>query len=408
MSITYALIVTTICSFILFFFPHLVFVGGKPATKKIILLNTFLTYVVLYALAPTPYLYPLCILLSVVLGVLILMMLYFKVQNYFMRKNPSLIKQFENIDVMNGFEFEEFVGNILILKGYRDVKLTKKTGDFGVDAVCSPISPKDKRRIAIQIKRYSSPVSVGAVQEVVTGAAMYKAELKMVVTNSSFTNNAKLLAENNDCVLVDRIVLQNWLYETTKEHAKAKIKPLELIAVHHVSADTVSQDSSKHESGSFADLLLEDEVDNLLLMSQISHIINYVPPTAKNEPPIAPIKESEPAAVIDKTEDDAHESSADLTSETPQTTESTETVEEKVDSDSIDSSGTIELKNEKISSSANAPENDLSIDVSVDDMEMADIGIPQPSDEENIALEAVDEVLETSTSSIDDFDVPDL
>ena len=59
-------------------------------------------------------------------------------------------------------------------------------------------------RWGIQAKRYSSLVKAAAVRQVVTGLRLYNCDRGMVITNSTFSNVAKRLAEGNDCVLIDR------------------------------------------------------------------------------------------------------------------------------------------------------------------------------------------------------------
>ncbi|MGB9938221.1 restriction endonuclease [Methanosarcina sp.] len=59
-------------------------------------------------------------------------------------------------------------------------------------------------RTAVQVKRYSSKVSNGAVQEVVAAKGLYKCTQGMVVTNNYFTDCAKQLAKANGIELIDR------------------------------------------------------------------------------------------------------------------------------------------------------------------------------------------------------------
>lgn len=413
------------------FFPHLVYVAGKPAPKKTIIGYTFLTYFILYALAPTPFLYPLCVVLSLVLSFLLSLIVYFKIQNFLIRKNPLLIKQFEHIDQMSGFEFEEFVGNLLILKGYRDVRLTKKTVDYGVDAVCSPISPTDKRRIAIQIKRYATPVSVGAVQEVVAGAAMYKADLKMVITNSTFTNNAKLLAENNDCVLIDRLLLQNWVYEVTNTNQQLKVQPLETITTTHVF-EAPKEETVATSEKLLNDFALEHEIDALILADQISFIVDFTPPqsiTANSEkeivsennstpdnkieslsnvnvsdttdsseeketlPPKHPIAESEENEVSEPPTPSVLETKTDDVDEDPaqQKTESITAPKEKAKD-----------KKSKSKEVAQTEIEPIPVDTDLDE------DIPEIPIDETLEIEPIEDELEVSNSSIDEFEIPDL
>jgi restriction system protein len=69
--------------------------------------------------------------------------------------------------------------------------VTKGSGDYGVDI----IAEKDERKIAIQCKLYSNPVGYKAVSEVYAGKGCIDASEALVVTNSTFTRQAKEGAE---------------------------------------------------------------------------------------------------------------------------------------------------------------------------------------------------------------------
>lgn len=112
----------------------------------------------------------------------------------------------EDIDLMSGEEFEEFVTYLFNQLGYNATK-TKTSGDQGVDV----IAIKGGVKVAIQTKCYSKFVSNSAVQEVVSGSKYYDADKAMVVTNNYFTKSAKELAKKNGVILWDRNVLKEKL-----------------------------------------------------------------------------------------------------------------------------------------------------------------------------------------------------
>ena len=60
------------------------------------------------------------------------------------------------LDEMEGVEFEQYCAELLRNRGFIDVKLTKASGDFGVDI----LAEKDGVTYAIQCKRYADPVGV--------------------------------------------------------------------------------------------------------------------------------------------------------------------------------------------------------------------------------------------------------
>ena len=84
---------------------------------------------------------------------------------------------------MTGYDYEYLWALYLKLKGY-GVKVTKKSGDEGVDV----IAIKNYRKIAYQCKLYySKPVDRDAIYQVNAGRDVYKCSKAIVVTNGTFT-----------------------------------------------------------------------------------------------------------------------------------------------------------------------------------------------------------------------------
>ena len=102
----------------------------------------------------------------------------------------------DEIDKMTGEEFELFTAAVLKGCGFIIEELTKTTGDYGADIIVSFA----QIRIAVQCKRYSHPVGVKAVQEVISAMKHYDGEEAIVITNNYFTNQAEILAEDNEVV----------------------------------------------------------------------------------------------------------------------------------------------------------------------------------------------------------------
>lgn len=103
---------------------------------------------------------------------------------------------------MTGYDYEYTVAAYLKYKGYSGVKVTQGSGDYGVDV----LARKGNRKYAVQCKYYSKPVGVKAVQEAVAGVAYYGCDRAMVVTNNTFTSQAKELAKANNVVLLENVV----------------------------------------------------------------------------------------------------------------------------------------------------------------------------------------------------------
>lgn len=109
----------------------------------------------------------------------------------------------DDIDLMTGIEFEEFIGNLFENMGYA-VTLTKASGDQGVDLIVE----KNKDRIGIQTKCYTSTVSNKAVQEIIAGLRYYDLGKGIVITNNYFTAPAKKLADVSNIALWNRDMLK--------------------------------------------------------------------------------------------------------------------------------------------------------------------------------------------------------
>lgn len=101
-----------------------------------------------------------------------------------------------NFDLLNGIDFEIFVGNVLQKLGFT-VTQTKGSGDQGVDL----IALKNDKKYAIQTKRYSSNVSNTAIQEAVAGKDYYAADYAWVITNSDYTKGAREIAQATNTLL---------------------------------------------------------------------------------------------------------------------------------------------------------------------------------------------------------------
>ncbi|MCZ7583666.1 MAG: restriction endonuclease [Deltaproteobacteria bacterium] len=72
-------------------------------------------------------------------------------------------------------------------------------------------------KYAVQVKRYTGQkVSRRAVSDAVAGKAHYGCTHAMVVTNSTFTPGARLLAGSTGCELIDRYDLLQWMHEAKR------------------------------------------------------------------------------------------------------------------------------------------------------------------------------------------------
>lgn len=108
---------------------------------------------------------------------------------------------FEEIQKLNGYEFEEYCAKLLEKNGYKKVHVTKKSGDQGGDIIAEK---QDGTRYAIQCKRYTGSVPNKAVQEAYTAKKMYNCHVAAVMTTSTFTNEAVEAAKKTGVLLWDK------------------------------------------------------------------------------------------------------------------------------------------------------------------------------------------------------------
>ena len=119
-------------------------------------------------------------------------------------------------DDMDGWEFEEYVGELLVKDGYIHVEVTRGSGDQGVDV----LAERDGVSYAIQCKHYQAKISNKAVQEAYAGAEFYGCDVPVVVTNSYFTPSAEELADEIGVELWDRDELNRMVKKSTKSRKK--------------------------------------------------------------------------------------------------------------------------------------------------------------------------------------------
>lgn len=114
----------------------------------------------------------------------------------------------DDIDLMNGTEFEKFVALLFKKMGYSS-QVTKQSGDQGIDV----IAIKNNTQIGIQAKCYSNTIGNAAIQEAVAGKSYYDCDKVVVVTNNYFTTAAIELAQANNVILWNRDFLKEKIKE---------------------------------------------------------------------------------------------------------------------------------------------------------------------------------------------------
>lgn len=102
---------------------------------------------------------------------------------------------------MNGSQYEKHVARKMRWRWFSFVKVCGKSGDYGADVMARDWL---LRKTVVQCKHYAKPVGVKAVQEVIAAKAFYKAHRAVVATNTTFTANAKKMAQKCGVELWER------------------------------------------------------------------------------------------------------------------------------------------------------------------------------------------------------------
>lgn len=113
----------------------------------------------------------------------------------------------DEIDDMDGHEFEYFCAELLEKRGFTDVEVTRGSGDFGVDI----LAEKDGVTYAVQCKRYQGSVGVDAILQTYAGRDYYDRMVGAVMTNQYFTTPAMKAAEKLRILLWDRGYLDSMM-----------------------------------------------------------------------------------------------------------------------------------------------------------------------------------------------------
>jgi restriction system protein len=109
--------------------------------------------------------------------------------------------QIQELDSFSGEKFEFYLKKLFEDLGYKNIKTTQKTRDFGVDLI---MFNDQGNKIVIQAKRYKSSVGIDAINEAVGTRLPEKADEVWVVTNNYFTKPALQHAKKNAVKIIDR------------------------------------------------------------------------------------------------------------------------------------------------------------------------------------------------------------
>ena len=124
----------------------------------------------------------------------------------------------DEIDAMEGHQFEHYTAAMLQFDGFEQVQVTQASGDYGVAVVAY----KGGHKWAFQCKRYSKNLGLKPIQEVYAGAKRYGADKAVVFTNVYFTPNAQSLANTLHVELWGRDKLADMIWQRKQEEEAKK------------------------------------------------------------------------------------------------------------------------------------------------------------------------------------------
>lgn len=129
--------------------------------------------------------------------------------------NTFMLLTLEDIDALDGDEFEKFCQLFLVKDGWEARQTPKTQGDGGIDVVAI----KENKGLLLQCKRSSKTLGWDAIKEVTAGAARYEKLYvgidftKIAVTNQFFNPTAKEQANHNRVILWERTQLATRLQQ---------------------------------------------------------------------------------------------------------------------------------------------------------------------------------------------------
>lgn len=157
------------------------------------------------------------------IGIPIFVILFYALFHKYLKQKQYSISR---LDVMEGHDFEHACADILKMNGYKNVRVTQASGDYGVDI----LAERKGIKYAVQCKRYSNKLDNTPIQEVVGGLAYYNCDKGIVMTNNYFTEPAKKLAYINDVKLIDRTVLEKMLIKKSKSNRSKEDREIKKIS----------------------------------------------------------------------------------------------------------------------------------------------------------------------------------
>lgn len=105
----------------------------------------------------------------------------------------------------DGHDFEHWCAAEVEKQGWITT-VSKATGDQGVDV----LAHRENKIVAIQCKRYNSPIGNKAVQEAYAGMQHYRASIAVIIGTGGYTKSAIQLSKSTGVILMDATEVLNF------------------------------------------------------------------------------------------------------------------------------------------------------------------------------------------------------
>lgn len=147
---------------------------------------------------------------------------------------------FEQLSVMDPYQFEKLIALLLQAMGYEDVQVTKQSGDKGVDVVGNVQIGISSVREVVQVKRTPSTTITRQLIDQLRGALPYHEAIRgTLITLGSFSKGAEegaLFPNASPITLIDGDKLLDLLIDYEVGMKKRKVEVLE-VDLSHFSDD---------------------------------------------------------------------------------------------------------------------------------------------------------------------------
>lgn len=103
--------------------------------------------------------------------------------------------------------FERNLCRLLSYEGFENVRLVGQTGDHGADVTATKTTPMGKKKWLFQAKHWKKPVGESVVQETISAAYEYAADMPVIVASCGFETSVKV---HQKALMTNGIPLQLW------------------------------------------------------------------------------------------------------------------------------------------------------------------------------------------------------